>query len=155
MDGVGSSSLCRGSSRRLQDFAWCERELDYDTDKYSFNGTIVTAKGEKEIQQAIMSGGPVETAFDVFDDFENYESGIYHHVTGKLGGGHAVKFVGWGVENGVEYWKVANSWNPYWGEKGYFRIKRGDCGVDDAVVASGNDAKWSKMGPSPGPSPGP
>merc|ERR1712107_29330 len=23
--------------------------------------------------------------------------------------------VGWGVDHGVKYWKVANSWNPYWG----------------------------------------
>jgi cathepsin B len=129
---------------------------DYDTDKYSFNGTIVTAKGEKEIQQAIMSGGPVETAFDVFDDFENYESGIYHHVTGKLGGGHAVKFVGWGVENGVKYWKVANSWNPYWGEKGYFRIKRGnnECNIEAGITGSSPDAKWKKgTNPRPGPDP--
>merc|ERR1712194_899956 len=80
----------------------------YDTDKYSFNGTMITAKKMAAIQQAIMAGGPVETAFSVYDDFEDYAGGIYHHVTGKFGGGHAVKFVGWGVENGTKYWKVAN-----------------------------------------------
>jgi len=30
--------------------------------------------------------------------------------TGALGG-HAVKIIGWGVENGEKYWEVANSWN--------------------------------------------
>merc|ERR1711974_311080 len=30
---------------------------------------------------------------------------------------------------------------------------RGDCGIDDEVVGSSPDSKWSKMGPSPGPSP--
>ena len=39
-------------------------------------------------------------------------AGIYHHVSGGMAGGHAVKFVGWGVDGGVKYWKVANSWNP-------------------------------------------
>jgi cathepsin B len=124
-----------------------EEHSNYDTDKYSFKGTMITAKGEKNIQQAIMAGGPVETAFSVYDDFEDYAGGIYHHVTGKLGGGHAVKFVGWGVENGVKYWKVANSWNPYWGEKGYFRIKRGnnECGIEAGVTASSADATWAKV----------
>lgn len=72
--------------------------------------------------QAIMAGGPVETAFDVYGDFENYVSGIYSHVKGQMGGGHAVRIVGWGVDAGTKYWKVANSWNPFWGEKGYFRL---------------------------------
>mmetsp|Transcript_99946 Transcript_99946/g.322167 ORF Transcript_99946/g.322167 Transcript_99946/m.322167 type:complete len:126 (-) Transcript_99946:22-399(-) len=60
-----------------------------------------------------MAEGPMEVAFTVYSDFENYVSGIYHHVTGDMAGGHAVKVVGWGVENGVKYWKIANSWNPY------------------------------------------
>ena len=34
----------------------------------------MTAQGEKGIQQAIMAGGPVETAFSVYDDFEDYVS---------------------------------------------------------------------------------
>merc|ERR1712194_462367 len=128
----------------------------YDTDKYSFNGTMITAKKMAAIQQAIMAGGPVETAFSVYDDFEDYAGGIYHHVTGKFGGGHAVKFVGWGVENGTKYWKVANSWNPYWGEKGYFRIRRGnnEGGIEDGITASSPTAKWSKgSDPRPGPDP--
>jgi cysteine peptidase C len=42
-------------------------------------------------------------------------------------GGHAVKMVGWGVQDGVpgfgtvEYWVVQNSWGSAWNEGGYFR----------------------------------
>lgn len=50
-------------------------------------------------------------------------------------GGHAVKIVGWGVENGVNYWLVNNSWNNTWGDHGRFKIKQGDCGIDSQVVA--------------------
>jgi len=129
----------------------------FSSDKYSFSGEVASASGVKEVQQMIMSGGPVETAFTVYSDFENYAGGVYHHTTGTMAGGHAVKIVGWGEENGMKYWKVANSWNPWWGEKGYFRIKQGDCGIDDSVVGSSANAKWTKKtpGPSPGPSPGP
>jgi len=115
-------------------------------DKYSFTGRIQSASGERAIQQMIMAGGPVETAFSVYSDFENYDGGIYHHVAGGYAGGHAVKMVGWGVENGQKYWKVANSWNPYWGEKGYFRIRRGnnEGGIESQVVGSASNAKWTK-----------
>ena len=91
-----------------------------------------------------MAGGPVETAFTVYSDFANYVSGVYHHVTGSMEGGHAVRIVGWGADGGVSYWKVSNSWNPHWGEKGYFRIKMGECGIDDQVTFSPANAKWSQ-----------
>lgn len=119
---------------------------DFKSDKYTFSGKTQTASGEEAIQKAIMEGGPVETAFTVYTDFANYVSGIYHHVTGGVEGGHAVRIVGWGVDSGNKYWKVANSWNPHWGEKGYFRIKRGnsECGIEDGVTFSAADAKWTK-----------
>jgi len=121
---------------------------DFASDKYSYTGTTISASGEAGIQSAIMAGGPVETAFTVYSDFENYAGGVYHHVSGSMAGGHAVKMVGWGVDAGVKYWKVANSWNPYWGEKGYFRIRRGnnEGGIEDGVAASAPTAVWAKKG---------
>merc|ERR1711959_88252 len=119
---------------------------DFKSDKIGFHGEILSVSGADNIAQAIMEGGPVETAFTVYSDFENYAGGIYHHVTGEMAGGHAVRIVGWGSENGQKYWKVANSWNPYWGEKGYFRIRRGnnEGGIEDMVTASSPKAKWGK-----------
>jgi len=119
---------------------------NFNSDKWTFTGGVSSASGESQIQKAIMAGGPVETAFSVYADFANYASGIYHHVSGSMMGGHAVRIVGWGVENGDKYWKVANSWNPYWGENGYFRIARGnsECGIADGVTFSPHNAKWSQ-----------
>ena len=50
-------------------------------------------------------------------------------------GGHAVVIVGWGVENGINYWIAQNSWGPNWGENGYFRIQFGQCGFDSNAYA--------------------
>ena len=44
----------------------------------------------------------------MFTDFMAYSGGVYKHVTGSQEGGHAVKVVGWGVENGDEYWYCAS-----------------------------------------------
>jgi len=119
---------------------------DFESDKIGFQGEVIQVSGADNIARAIMEGGPVETAFTVYADFADYTSGIYHHVKGDQLGGHAVRIVGFGIENGQKYWKVANSWNPYWGEKGYFRIRRGEneCGVEDMVTASSPSAKWGK-----------
>jgi cathepsin B len=137
-DSPSKFSTCDGDAKAPHD--------NFEKDKYSYEGETITANGPEAIQQAIMKGGPMEVAFTVYADFENYASGIYHHVSGQQVGGHAVKVVGWGEADGVKYWKIANSWNPYWGEKGYFRIKFGECGIDDQAVGSDPTAKWSWAG---------
>ena len=45
----------------------------------------------------------------IFEDFMNYESGIYKYVSGDLVGGHAMKLIGYGVdaEEGF-YWILQN-----------------------------------------------
>jgi len=117
-------------------------------DKYSFSGSIESYTNEAAVANAIMTSGPVESAFTVYSDFENYAGGVYQKTSSSVLGGHAIRIVGWGVDNGVKYWKVANSWNPYWGENGYFRIKRGtdECGIESQAMASGSSAKWSGPG---------
>jgi cathepsin B len=65
----------------------------------------------------------------------NYKSGVYKHTTGYYEGGHAVKVIGWGAANGLNYWLIANSWGTSWGEQGYFRIAFGEVGIDSAAYA--------------------
>jgi cathepsin B len=83
-----------------------------------------------QIKQELVANGPVQTGFMVYEDFMHYKSGIYEFTHGDQLGGHAVKIVGYGEENGKEFWIAQNSWGPDWGEKGFFRIKLGECLFD-------------------------
>jgi cathepsin B len=65
-----------------------------------------------------MTNGPVEAAFTVYEDFLAYKTGVYTHTSGQALGGHAIRILGWGVENGTPFWEVANSWNEDWGNQG-------------------------------------
>nr|ABA53863.1 cathepsin B-like cysteine protease 1 [Parelaphostrongylus tenuis] len=111
--------------------------ISYDEDKHYGAYPYVLVGDASFIQQEIMNHGPVEVTFDVYEDFEHYSSGIYKHMAGEYVGVHAVKMLGWGTENGVDYWICANSWNSDWGENGFFRILRGEneCGIESNVVA--------------------
>ncbi|XP_021855239.1 cathepsin B-like protease 2 [Spinacia oleracea] len=91
-----------------------------------------------QIMAELYKNGPVEVAFDVYEDFAHYKSGVYKHVTGQYLGGHAVKLIGWGTSaDGEDYWLLANQWNRSWGDDGYFMISRGtnECGIEEDVVA--------------------
>ncbi|PIO69115.1 papain family cysteine protease [Teladorsagia circumcincta] len=90
----------------------------YERDKVYATSVYPVPSNEAAIRAEIMKNGPVQAAFIVYEDFPLYKGGIYVHTAGKQRGGHAVKIIGWGVENGTKYWTVANSWNTDWGEDG-------------------------------------
>jgi len=112
----------------------CSNSLPLKTYKCISKSTV-ECTDKTSIQAEIYNNGPMETAFSVYDDFFNYESGVYYHTSGGYAGGHAVKMLGWGNEDGMDYWLCANSWGASWGEQGFFKIKMGDCGIDQTLYA--------------------
>lgn len=102
----------------------------YISNVYGFNSL-------EDVQTDIMTNGPIEACFDVYEDFLNYKSGVYRHTHGQFLGGHCVKIQGWGVESNTPYWLVNNQWTTYWGDNGQFKILRGsdECGIEDEMVA--------------------
>ena len=101
------------------------------------------------MKQGIMELGAIAAGYTVYQDFYNYKSGIYKHVTGKMLGGHAIKVVGWGVKNATKttnetnYWIVANSWGTEWGEDGYFRFDMSDTACHFGAGGTYNCGKMS------------
>lgn len=79
------------------------------------------------IQRDIMSGGPVIASFQVSSEFEQYWN--YEAENGKVfvpstigyNGGHAVVLSGWGIQDGIRYWEVRNSWGLT-GDEGYCKF---------------------------------
>ncbi|WP_082494437.1 MULTISPECIES: C1 family peptidase [unclassified Methylobacterium] len=90
-----------------------------------------TAVSQMARKQALQKG-PVIGGFRVFQDFYAYRKGIYTHVAGEFLGWHAVAVIGY--DDAEQCWIAKNSWGSGWGEKGYFRIGYGECGIDSEVL---------------------
>ncbi|KAL4462565.1 hypothetical protein ABPG74_000395 [Tetrahymena malaccensis] len=101
--------------------------------KSSFN---ITFQDENELIYHLANNGPVSIAYQVTDDFENYESGIYSNPdcsTDPQEVNHAVLAVGYNLTG--RYYIVKNSWGKDWGMDGYFYIELGSnmCGLADCA----------------------
>jgi cathepsin H len=123
---------------------------------------------EEDIMRLLADGHSVTTGMFVAQDFYSYRSGVYQSSqcgncrnsdgTVNRGGNcpqqnHDITIVGYGVENGVKYWKLKNSWGSDWGENGFAKFLRGvgHCALDiDFSVAL-----CTASGPAPEPEPEP
>ncbi|XP_044758894.1 uncharacterized protein LOC123316744 [Coccinella septempunctata] len=87
---------------------------------------------EQSLQQALATVGPISVAIDATETLQSYGGGILRDNTcSSQALNHGVLLVGSGVENGIEYYIVKNSWGPNWGEGGYFRLQKinNQCGI--------------------------
>lgn len=140
------------------------KAVDGRCDSYRKNAKVVSidsyedvpVNSEKALAKAV-ANQPVSVAIEGGGrEFQLYVSGVF---TGKCGTAldHGVTAVGYGTENGLDYWIVRNSWGASWGEAGYIRMERnlvgtakGKCGI--AMEAS-YPIKKGQNPPKPGPSP--
>ncbi|ALC41072.1 CG4847 [Drosophila busckii] len=111
-----------------------------DTCKYTnkISGAEITGfagippKDERTMKKVIATLGPLACSVNGLESLLLYKRGIYNDEECNKGEpNHSILVVGYGSENGEDYWIVKNSWDKNWGEDGYFRLPRGKnfCGI--------------------------
>lgn len=101
-------------------------------------GNNVTANSVEQLKAAI-DIGVVSVAIEADRPaFQLYKSGIFDSSSCGTTLDHGVALVGYGSEDGTDYYILRNSWNTTWGDEGYMKIAavdgEGICGVQMAAV---------------------
>ena len=95
--------------------------LNKATSKTVFH-TAAEAKGW------INAHGPMTTGMGVPDSMMTYSGGIYSPDPSEpYDGYHCICVIGY--DDVGQFWIIRNSWGLGWGEKGYFRVAYGKCGI--------------------------
>jgi len=100
--------------------------------KATLTGYTDIQKTEDALKEAVATNGPISVAVDATGFFQ-YKSGIFYDATCQQNSpDHAILVVGYGSDNGKDFWIVKNSWGLSWGEQGYIRMSRNRqnmCGI--------------------------
>ncbi|XP_065848309.1 cysteine proteinase mucunain-like [Euphorbia lathyris] len=161
MDYAFEFIINNGGIDSEEDYPYLARDGRCDT--FRKNARVVTideyedvpVNSESALKKAV-ANQPIAVAIEAGGrDFQFYESGIF---TGSCGTAldHGVAAVGYGTENGKDYWLVRNSWGKSWGEGGYLKMERnikratGKCGI---AMEPSYPIKKGQNPPNPGPSP--
>lgn len=89
---------------------------------------------EEILKEVVATIGPVATAIDTSDEhYRSFKSGVFNIdkcSSERLT--HGVLIVGYGTEEGNDYWLVKNSYGKSWGLDGYIKMarnKQNHCGI--------------------------
>ena len=100
----------------------------------SFDGCSDVPPNNQALLKQAVANGPVSIAIEADTRvFQSYSSGVITSSDCGTSLDHGVLIVGYGAENGIDYWLVKNSWGPSWGLDGYVKIQRSDKTNDPGI----------------------
>lgn len=105
----------------------CNTELQVKEKAVTIDDYVDVESYSEEALMAAVAKQPVSVAIDGSAwDFQLYLEGVYN---GSCSSdpyyiNHGVLVVGYGTEDGLDYWIVKNSWGDSWGDEGFIRMVR-------------------------------
>nr|XP_018910542.1 PREDICTED: putative cysteine proteinase CG12163 isoform X1 [Bemisia tabaci] len=83
---------------------------------------------------ANLKNGPLPAKINA-DRIQHYRGGVITNCP-NTGSNHGVTIVGYGVEDGVNYYLVRNTYGPGWGPlEGHLKVQRGTCDIEERVYS--------------------
>jgi len=119
-------------------------------------GFIDVPSDSAEAFMSALALGPVAIAIEADKPaFQMYNGGVVTSTACGTQLDHGVLCVGYGTDNGQDYWKVKNSWGGSWGEEGYIRLGRGIGASGECGLLKQASYPVISKGPAPPPGPAP
>ncbi|KAA8536219.1 hypothetical protein F0562_028697 [Nyssa sinensis] len=129
MDDAFKFIISNGGIDSEEDYPY--RATDGTCDQNRKNARVVTIDGYEDVPsndeyslKKAVANQPVSVAIEAGGRaFQFYQSGVFTGLCGTALD-HGVVAVGYGTQDGVDYWIVRNSWGANWGENGYIKLQR-------------------------------